>query len=211
MGIDRGLTVAARVDDNARVRIEIPERLSDGVVALRPLRDADVGAYAAAFAADPELGRLIGVETDPDEAAIRARVGDTSGSDAGRHATLAIADAAADAFLGCLTLHTFDWTSRRCELGVWLATRARGRGAGTRAVSLALSWAFAELELLRVEMTTTPDNAAVPELARRLGFTREGLLRARNVERGERVDIVWFGLLREEWLGRAGASQRADA
>jgi len=48
-------------------------------------------------------------------------------------------------------------------------------------------------------MTTTPDNAAVFALARRLGFTQEGVLRKRNVERGQRVDVVWFGVLREEW------------
>ena len=34
---------------------------------------------------------------------------------------------------------------------------------------------------------------------RGLGFRQEGVLRKRNVERGRRVDIVWFGVLREEW------------
>ena len=44
----------------------LPARASDGVVALRRLRDGDAEAYAAAFVADPELGRLLGVECDPD-------------------------------------------------------------------------------------------------------------------------------------------------
>jgi RimJ/RimL family protein N-acetyltransferase len=48
-------------------------------------------------------------------------------------------------------------------------------------------------------MTTTPDNAGVFALAERLGFMHEGVLRKRNVERGERVDVAWFGVLREEW------------
>ncbi len=48
-------------------------------------------------------------------------------------------------------------------------------------------------------MTTTPENPSVPALARRLGFAQEGVLRKRNVERGQRVDVVWFGVLREEW------------
>jgi ribosomal-protein-serine acetyltransferase len=71
-------------------------------------------------------------------------------------------------------------------------------------VTLAISWAFDTYDLLRMEMTTTPDNPAVRALAQRLGFSQEGVLRARNVERGRRVDIVWFGLLREEWR-RPGA------
>jgi RimJ/RimL family protein N-acetyltransferase len=66
---------------------------------------------------------------------------------------------------------------------------------------LVVSWAFERLDLLRVELTTTPDNVVVPKLARRLGFTHEGTLRKRAVERGQRVDILWFGVLREEWVG----------
>jgi len=50
-----------------------------------------------------------------------------------------------------------------------------------------------------IELTTTPDNAGAIALAERLGFVREGVLRRRVVERGRAVDIVWFGLLREEW------------
>jgi RimJ/RimL family protein N-acetyltransferase len=37
-------------------------------------------------------------------------------------------------------------------------------------------------------------------VAAALGFAREGMMRARNLERGERVDVVMFGLLREQWL-----------
>jgi RimJ/RimL family protein N-acetyltransferase len=58
---------------------------------------------------------------------------------------------------------------------------------------------FDDLDLLRVEMTTIPDHPAVPALAAKLGFAQGGVLRARNVERGRRVDIIWFGLLRDEW------------
>jgi ribosomal-protein-serine acetyltransferase len=58
-----------------------------------------------------------------------------------------------------------------------------------------------ELDLLRVELTTTADNAPVDAFARSLGFTREGVLRKRDVERGRRVDVVFYGVLREEWEG----------
>ena len=33
----------------------------------------------------------------------------------------------------------------------------------------------------------------------KLGMTREGLLRKHLIRRGERVDRVYYGLLREEW------------
>jgi RimJ/RimL family protein N-acetyltransferase len=164
--------------------IALPDRLEGEGFVLRPLRAADAAAYAAAFRDDPELGRLLGVEEDPGEDAARERVG--------RAAELAVADARTDAFLGQVLLHSHAPRHRRCEVAYWLVPGA---------VALLVSWAFAELDLLRVEMTALPRNAGVDGLARRLGFTREGVLRARNVERGQRVDVVFYGVLREEWRG----------
>ncbi len=185
------------------MRIELPESLTGDGVVLRRLRADDAEAYAAAFRADPDLGRLLGMEEDPGAAAIRERAERLPEHAAdGKVVELAVSDEAGGAFLGSMILHSFDWQHRRCEVGFWLVPAARGRGVGSRAVALAVSWALGELDLLRVEMTTTPDNAAVFALARRLGFTHEGVLRLRNVERGVRVDVVWCGVLREEWAGR---------
>ena len=167
---------------------------------LRPLTDRDVDAYVAAFAGDPELGRLLGVENDPDAAALRDRIGRTDAAfGSGRFVEVAIADDASGSFLGSLTLHSLDWNHRRGEVGFWIVPGGRRRGTCEAAVRLALTWMFDDLGLERVEMTTTPDNAAVAALAAKLGFTREGTMRARNLERGRRVDVVMFGLLRDEW------------
>jgi ribosomal-protein-alanine N-acetyltransferase len=178
------------------VRIDMPETLSGDGVALRRVRPDDAPAYVAAFRDDPELGRLLGMEQDPDEASVRERAERLPALAAeGKVVELAIGEP----FAGTVSLHSIDEHHRRAEIGFWLVPGARGRGLGSRAVALAVTWAFGELDLLRVEMTTTPDNAAVFALARRLGFTQEGVLRKRNVERGQRVDVVWFGVLREEW------------
>lgn len=73
---------------------------------------------------------------------------------------------------------------------------ARGRGLARRAAALLADWAFATLPLDRLEITTTPDNTAALELAAALGFEREGVMRARNVERGRPVDLVMLARLR---------------
>jgi RimJ/RimL family protein N-acetyltransferase len=143
---------------------------------------------------------VLGIERDPDEVELLEwleRNRERAATGAG--ASLTTADAETDAFLGAVTLHSLAWQHRRCEVGFWLVPGARGRGLGARTVTLAVSWLFGELDLLRVEITTTPDNAAVAALAARLGFAQEGILRQRNVERRQRVDVVWFGVLREEW------------
>jgi [ribosomal protein S5]-alanine N-acetyltransferase len=143
---------------------------------------------------------LAGYEDDPDEDWVRKRAEEQpKWAEEGKGFELVIAHPSLGEFWGCVTLHGFDSKDRRCEVGFWLVPEVRQRGVGTRATSLAVSWAFENLDLLRVEMTTTPDNLVVPRLARRLGFTYEGTLRKRAVERGRRVDVLWFGVLREEW------------
>ena len=71
-------------------------------------------------------------------------------------------------------LHTLAWRHRRAEIGYWLVPAARGRGVGRTAVSLLVEWAFDELELERIEITTTPDNG------RRAGARRLARLHARR-------------------------------
>jgi RimJ/RimL family protein N-acetyltransferase len=193
------------VADLGEKKLQLDEPVSDGRVTLRWMRETDIAPCLQAFRDDPDLGRLIGVETDPDEPGLRERIAhQRERTAAGNSIQLAIADAVSDAFWGSMFLHSYDWRNRRAEIGFWLIPAVRGRGVGAAAVTLAISWAFDTYDLLRMEMTTTPDNPAVRALAQRLGFSQEGVLRARNVERGRRVDIVWFGLLREEWR-RPGA------
>jgi RimJ/RimL family protein N-acetyltransferase len=103
------------------------------------------------------------------------------------------------AFAGTVVVHHVDRKHGHVELGFWLVPDARGRGLATRAVGLALNWLFGPEGFVRVEITTTPENTRAPRVAERLGFTREGVLRKRSFERGEHLDVVWFGLLREEW------------
>jgi ribosomal-protein-alanine N-acetyltransferase len=68
---------------------------------------------------------------------------------------------------------------------------------GRTAVSLLVEWAFARLELHRLEITTTPDNTAARALAASLGFEEEGVMRDRNFERGRHVDVVLLARLRK--------------
>jgi RimJ/RimL family protein N-acetyltransferase len=179
--------------------VQPPQGLAGDGVTLRSLREDDAPAYAAAFREDPELGRLVGAETDPDAAAVRERIADAA-QRAGFE--LAIADGASDAFRGVVAVHSVEPDHGRAEVGFWLVPQARGAGLGARAVALVVGWLF-EQGMRRVEMTTTPDNGGALVLARRLGFEQEGVLRQRAIERGRPVDIVWLGLLRDEWRPRS--------
>jgi RimJ/RimL family protein N-acetyltransferase len=178
-----------------------PGRLQAGEIVLRDVAEADVAAYVGAFAEDPDLSRLLGMEDDPTPAWVRDGMALAPESrEAGRFLEVAVAGARDDAFLGSLLVHSLSERHRRAELGFWLIRAARGRGLARQALALLIDWAWDALGAERLEMTTTPDNPGVPALAAALGFEREGTMRARNRERGRRVDVVMFGLLREDAL-----------
>jgi RimJ/RimL family protein N-acetyltransferase len=101
-------------------------------------------------------------------------------------------------------LHSVDWKNERAEVGSWIAAHARDQGVGSAALRLLVDWAFDEVGLERIEMTALPENENVPHIAEKFGFTYEGCLRKRNFERGRRVDLLIWGLLKDERLSRWG-------
>jgi RimJ/RimL family protein N-acetyltransferase len=178
--------------------LPVPDGLAKDGVVLRRLRPRDAGAFAAAFRDDPQLGPAIGAEEDPTEISVRRFIARQPALRArGEFLGLAVTDATKKPFLGHVMLHTVSWRHRRAEVGYWLVDEARRRGVGATAVSLLVDWAFTALDLDRIEITTTADNLAARRLAQRLGFAEEGILRARNHERGRRVDVVMLARLRK--------------
>jgi ribosomal-protein-alanine N-acetyltransferase len=178
--------------------LPVPENLEREGVVLRRLRARDAGPFAAAFREDPELGVVIGAEEDPTENGVRRFIARQPGLRArGEFLGMAVTDASKRPFLGHVMLHTFAWRHKRAEIGYWLVASARGHGVGRTAVSLLVEWAFEELGLERLEITTTPDNGAARALAGSLGFTEEGIMIARNLERGRRVDVMILARLRK--------------
>ena len=178
--------------------LPVPSGLARDGVVLRRLRARDAAPYAAAFRDDPRLGAAIGSEEDPTEMSVRRFIARQPALRArGEFLGLAVTDASEKPFLGHVMLHSFAWRHHRAELGYWLVPAARGRGTGRTAVRLLADWAFAALPLDRIEITTTPDNAAARALAASLGFAQEGIMRARNHERGRSIDVVMLARLRK--------------
>ena len=176
-----------------------PPRLSDGRIVVRSLEEKDFDAYLAAFAEGDSLLNLLGYEQAPDvQAATRWLAHNWYDPPELEVWEFAIADAASDAFLGTIMFHSLHWKHRRAEIGAWIAEHARDRGAGSAAFRLVLDWAFVDLGLERIEITALPENENVPHIAKAFGFTFEGTMRQRNFERGRRVDLLLWSLLRDE-------------
>lgn len=99
------------------------------------------------------------------------------------------------AIVGTVTLAALDRTHRRAEIGFMLAQARWGQGLAREAVECVRDHAVAALGLARLEADVDPRNAASLGLLERMGFEREGYLRARWRIGGEVQDTVLLGWL----------------
>lgn len=93
----------------------------------------------------------------------------------------------------------FDARSGNCEVGCWLEPAATGRGLITRAVRVLIDWAIKTRGMHRVEWHCNPANTDSSNVARRLGMTREALLRQSYPWQGVRNDTEIWAVLATEW------------
>ena len=84
------------------------------------------------------------------------------------------------------------------ELSYWVFPPYRRRGYATRSVELVCRYAFDNLGVVRMELSIEPTNDASLRVATKAGFLREGLLRQRDRDHGDRSDMVLFSRLRTE-------------
>ena len=113
-------------------------------------------------------------------------------------AGFAIVDADTGDFLGFVALVQYDLDTQEAEAGYIVSSRARGRGVATRALQLLTAWAFTELPLERIELLIDVENSASEVVARRCGYTREGVLRWTYLKPGVRSDTAVYSILRRE-------------
>jgi RimJ/RimL family protein N-acetyltransferase len=75
-----------------------------------------------------------------------------------------------------------------------------GKGYGTDAMRVILRYAFMELNLQRVSLTVSEYNSRAIQSYLKAGFVEEGRLRGSERRAGRRFNLVYMGILREEWL-----------
>ncbi|MGG5259827.1 GNAT family N-acetyltransferase [Phycicoccus avicenniae] len=102
------------------------------------------------------------------------------------------------AFLGWCSLTGYDDVHRSATITYVLRQDAWGHGYATEAVGAILDWAFATLDLNRVQGEADTRNVASAAVMGKLGFVLEGTLREDCVVDGEVSDSWVLGLLRRD-------------
>jgi RimJ/RimL family protein N-acetyltransferase len=106
-----------------------------------------------------------------------------------------------DRIIGDIGLDGIRWTHRDCFVGIGLGDRAFwGKGHGTDAMKIILRYAFTELNLHRVTLDVFEYNQRGVRSYEKAGFILEGRQRGPILREGRRWDVIYMGILREDWL-----------
>jgi ribosomal protein S18 acetylase RimI-like enzyme len=159
---------------------------------LRPAALADIGAVMA-IERSPEFELCVGRS---EEAEHRAML--DSPSHAYRLGIGARCEIEAFAILrGLDDVHANLYLKR-------VAVARPGKGLGTAFLSLVLDEAFELMGAERFYLDCFADNARAQAVYRKLGMSRDGVLRqAYRLADGRRADLVLMAILKGEWQGRA--------
>jgi RimJ/RimL family protein N-acetyltransferase len=74
-----------------------------------------------------------------------------------------------------------------------------GKGFGTDVMHLLLRYAFTELNLRRVSLSVIEYNPRAIRSYQKAGFVEEGRMRCAVHREGQRWDMIYMGILRDEW------------
>jgi RimJ/RimL family protein N-acetyltransferase len=110
--------------------------------------------------------------------------------------------------IGLIGLHFHYPEPHRVELGFWLGKPFWGQGLMTQAVKLILAFAFDKLKLHRVDASHFEGNDASRRVIEKCWFRREGVAREAACKNQGWVNLVQYGLLKQEYEQLTGKATR---
>lgn len=177
---------------------ELPELTTPRLV-LRPFRPGDVDDVFE-YARDPEWAEFLSDAVPQPYTRRNAEefVADRMMAPSGQFSWAISLDGAT---AGDITLRV-DPKHERGEIGYSLAKAHWGRGLTVEAARAVIDWGFAEKGLHRISSNADVRNRRSWRVMEKLGMKREGLFRSHRKDPrpgNPRIDMVYYGVLREEW------------
>lgn len=102
-----------------------------------------------------------------------------------------------DEFLGTLGVHDIDWLSKSARIGITIHSPENwGKGYGTEAMKILISFAWKDLNLRRLELDVHAFNKRAIRVYEKMGFSQFGTAHGRFFIDGEYVDTILMELFR---------------
>ncbi len=109
--------------------------------------------------------------------------------------------------IGLANLDGINLINGNSEMGIAITrTDKQGQGFAKEALSILINYCFDEMRLHRVYARIIEANEGSVALFKRLGFKEEGRMREHVHRSGKFLDMLFFGLLKEEWQDKSSPS-----
>jgi RimJ/RimL family protein N-acetyltransferase len=174
--------------------------LSGKLVRLVLLEPEKHASFYAAWSTDTEFDRL--QDEDPSVVWHASQVKDFFEKNENLYAFM-IQTLADDRVIGMIELQDIKWPAGDSFLGIAVGEREYwGKGYGSDALNIFLGYAFRQVGLKRVSLTVFEYNPRAIRAYEKAGFQHEGRARQALNRDGRRWDLLFMGILREEWEER---------
>lgn len=122
-------------------------------------------------------------------------------------AVFAICHMKGDVHVGNISLQSINFIDRSAEYAIVIGEKEYwGKGVAKEASMLILEYGFMTLNLHRIYCGTSEKNIAMQRVISYMGMKEEGRRRQALFKNGDYVDILEYGILRDEYLShRQGA------
>jgi len=100
---------------------------------------------------------------------------------------------------GAISLLEEDKVSRVAEYGLWIAPEHQNEGYGADASEEIIDFAFNQMNYNKVMARVHEDNKASQKMVESIGLKKEGVLRDHTFRDGEYKDMIYYGILKDEW------------
>ncbi len=104
-----------------------------------------------------------------------------------------------ESLIGAIGINNLNATHRNAEAGFWILPEFQQKGYMREAFSAVLQYLFTHTNLHRVYALVEPENGPSLSLLEKSGFVREGIQREVEWKNGRFIDLIWFGLLEQEY------------
>lgn len=116
-----------------------------------------------------------------------------------RSAIFAIETLDTGEFIGAIGLTTISEVNNSAEMGYWIAKSHWNKGFASEAIAAITYFGFDEYKLNKIFATHLKRNIPSGTVLRKNGFQNEGTLRQHVLHFGQYEDVVYLGLLRQEY------------
>lgn len=101
--------------------------------------------------------------------------------------------------IGSISVVNYDDRVDMAEIGFCIGKSWWGQGIMTEALRAVMEYMFEEVGVQRIEAGHDPNNPASGAVQRKCGLQYEGTFRRRIRSNQGITDVVWYGILKEEW------------